>query len=54
MLELLKLLGVDQAGLVINIFRDVETAILFVDFTDDGFDRRVALDQGAWRVVSRC
>ena len=47
MLEFIKLLSVDQAGFVIDIFRDVETAIFFVDFADDGFDRGVTLDQGA-------
>lgn len=46
LLEFIKLLGVDQACLVIDILRDVETAILFVDFADDGFDGWIALDQG--------
>lgn len=47
LLELIKFLSVDQACLVIDVFRDVEAAILFVDFADDGFDRGVTLDQGS-------
>lgn len=53
LLEFVKLLGVDQACFVIDVFGDVETAILFVDFADDGFDRRIALDQGTFGTVIR-
>jgi hypothetical protein len=45
LLELIKLLSVDQACLVIDVFGDVEAAVLFVNFADDGFDGGVTLDQ---------
>lgn len=48
LLELIKLFGVDQACLVVDVLRDVETAVFFVDFADDGFDGWIALDQGAF------
>jgi hypothetical protein len=54
LLELVELLSVDQAGFVINVFRDVDAATFFIDFADDGLDRGVALDQDAWSMVSRC
>jgi len=38
LLELVKLLRVDQACFVVDVFGDVETAVLFVDLADDGFD----------------
>jgi hypothetical protein len=38
LLKLIKFLSVDQARLIIDVFRDVEAAIFFVYFTDDGFD----------------
>ena len=38
LLELIKLLGVDQTCLVIDIFRNIETTVLFVDLADDGLD----------------
>jgi hypothetical protein len=48
LLELVKFLSVDQACFVVDVFGDVEAAVLFVDFADDGFDRGVALDQGSF------
>jgi hypothetical protein len=38
LLELIKFLSVDQACLVVDVFGNVEAAVLFVDFADDGFD----------------
>jgi len=38
LLEFIKLLSVDQACLIVDVFGDVETTVLFVDFADDGFD----------------
>jgi hypothetical protein len=38
LLELIELLSVDQACFIIDVFRDVEAAIFFVDLADDGFD----------------
>lgn len=51
LLELIKLLSVDQACFIIDVFGDIEAAIFFVDFADDGFDRGITLDQGS---LKRC
>ena len=47
LLELIKLLSVDQACLVIDVLGNIEAAILFVNFADDSFDGGITLDQGS-------
>jgi hypothetical protein len=49
LLELIKLLSVNQACFIIDVFWDVEAAIFFVYLADDGFDRRITLDQGSFK-----
>lgn len=48
MLQLFQVLGVDQAGLIVDVLRDIDAAVLLIDFTDDGFDGRITLDQSTF------